>query len=218
MPAKVKTASTETGAAVPPPSSLSNGEDQETSAASEQFDLNKYTYRAPRGGVVKREQLVIPEGRPKDTYFRVDPREEMQWSTALLEYKPEGALHPDTYILAPDVAGELGPRSKPVVIRVCICRPDILKLWAVKVPQTVRGKPNGYTQSAWDALRILEKEWACLVTNESSTGYDVILAETQWPDPQWRNTSMGELVFKCYRGRFIDSMDHEVIQKIKGRI
>jgi hypothetical protein len=31
-----------------------------------EFDLNKYAYRAPGRGSVRREQLTIPEGRPKD--------------------------------------------------------------------------------------------------------------------------------------------------------
>jgi hypothetical protein len=36
------------------------------------FDLAKYAYKPPSSGPVKREQLTIPEGRPKDTFFRID--------------------------------------------------------------------------------------------------------------------------------------------------
>jgi len=187
-------------------------------AEEPEFDLGKYAYRAPGGGVVKREQLVIPQGRPRDSYFRVDPRPEMQWATSILEYKPEGSLSPDTYILTSDVAEYLGSRAKPVVIRVCICRPDILKLWAVKIPQTERGRPNSYVQSAWDALAILEKQWACLVQNESHTGFDVIPAEAQWSDPKWRDPPIGPYILKCFKGQFVDSLEHEIIQRIQGRL
>jgi hypothetical protein len=191
----------------------------QTEAAEEpEFDIGKYAYRAPGGGVVKREQLVIPEGRPKDTFFRIDPRPEMQMPVSIFEYAPAGQLSKDTYLLTPDVADYLGHRAKHAIIRVCMCRPAVMRLWAVKVPEVERGQPNGYVTSAWEALHVLEKLWACLVMNESRTGYDVLLAETQWPEPMWRDGSIASLIAKAYRGRFVDNLDHELIQKLRGRI
>jgi hypothetical protein len=205
----------EAGGSGKKPPSAKNGHDTD---GGEDFDLGKYAYRAPGGGFVKREQLTIPEGRPKDSYFRIDPRPTMQYPVSILEYAPEGQLSKDVYILTPEVADQLGSRAKHAVIRVCICRPAILRLWAVKVPQTDRGTPNGYLQTAWDAIATLERQWGCLVVNESRTGYDLLLAETQWPDPEWRDENLGDLIHKAYRGRFVDSMDHEVVQKLRGRI
>ena len=194
---------------------LPNGVEQ---SSETEFDLNKYAYRAPGGGSVRREQLTIPEGRPKDCFFRVDPRPEMQLKVSIFEYQADGRLGRDTYILTPDVAEHLGHRARPAVIRVCIRRPSILQLWAVKEPKAERGTPNGYTISAWEALPTLEKHWASLVQNESSTGYDVVLAENQWADPEWRDESLAKLVLKAFRGRFVDDLDHELIQKLQGRI
>jgi hypothetical protein len=201
----------------PPSEAGGKGNGAEPPSGSD-FDISKYAYRAPGRGSVKREQLVIPEGRPKDTFFRVDPRPEMQMPVSIFEYQPEGQLNKDTFILTPDVAEYLGYRAKHAVIRVCMCRPAVLRLWAVKVPQTDRGTPNGYVTSAWEALAVLERQWACLVSNESRSGYDVLLAETQWPDPQWRDDPLGGLIAKAYRGRFVDDLNHEIIQKLRGRI
>jgi hypothetical protein len=136
---------------------------------------------------------------------------------SILEYKPEGRISPDIYLLTPGVAEQLGRRPKHAVIRVCICRPSVLRLWAVKVPQTDRGMPNSFSQSTWDAVAILEKQWGRLDMNESGTGYDVILPEPQWPEPDWRDESLGSLIRKAFKGRFVDDMDHDIIKKLRGR-
>jgi hypothetical protein len=207
----------------PVPASKLNGAGQvppqllaEEGGGEPAFDLSRYAYTPIGGGGVKREQLTIPEGRPKDVFFRVDPRPEMQMPVAIFEHKPAGRLSPDIYILTPDVAEQLGRRAKYAVIRVCICRPNVLQLWAVKVPQAERGRPNPFTETAWEACALLERQWGRLDMNESTTGYDVIPAETQWPDPEWRNDPLASLVAKAFKGRFVDSMDHDVIKMLRG--
>jgi hypothetical protein len=195
---------------------LPNGADTPPAASDDGFDLTKYAYKPIGGAAIKREQLTIPEGRPKDTYFRIDPRPHMQLAVSILEYKPEGRLSPDIYILTPDVAELLGRRPKHAVIRVCVCRPNILRLWAVKVPQTDRGMPNSFTQSTWEAVETLEKQWGRLDMNESGTGYDVILPENQWAEPEWRDDSLGSLIQKAFKGRFVDDMEHDIIKTLRG--
>jgi hypothetical protein len=202
------------GAGRPP---LPNGAD--SAEGGEEFDISRYAYRPPAGGAVKRVQLTIPEGRPKDAFFRVDPREHMQLPVSILEYNPAGQLSKDVYILTPDVAEQLGQRAKHAVIRVCICRPHILRVWAVKVPDTDLGRtPNGYIQSVWDCLPILEQRWGRLDVNESRTGYDLIEAVHQWPDPDWSPKPIDSLVRKAFKGRFVDSMDADVIKSLRGEI
>jgi hypothetical protein len=198
---------------------LLNGSSQSDAAnpGEPEFDLSKYAYKAPTIGAIRREQLTIPEGRPKDVFFRIDRREEMQQPVAIFEYKPEGRLSPEAHILTPDIAEQLGRRSRHAIIRVCICRPSILRLWAVKVPDADRGPPNSFTQTAWDAIPFLEKAWGRLDLNESGTGYDVVLPEGAWPAPEWPTDSLESLVHKAYRGRFIDSMDHPIIKALRGQ-
>jgi hypothetical protein len=185
-------------------------------AGESEFDLSRYAYTPTGGGVVRREQLTIPEGRPRDVFFRIDPRPEMQMPVAIFEHKPEGRLSPDIYILVPDVAEQLGRRAKHALVRVCICRPSVLRLWAVKVPSAERGRPNTFTQTAWDACAILERQWGRIDLNESGTGYDVILAETAWADPEWRDEELGGLIAKAFKGRFVNSMEHEIIKELRG--
>lgn len=97
-----------------------------------------------------------------------------------------------------------------------MCRPSVTQLWAVKVPLSDR-RPNGYLQSVWDAIPILEREWAKLEVNESETGYDIVYPESHWPDPEWRDDPLDELIQKAFRGKFIADMDHEIIKEIQGR-
>jgi len=90
-------------------------------------------------------------------------------------------------------------------------------VWAVKIPNTTRGRPNGYTQTAWEAATAAESKWVRLEANESRTGYDVIEAETQWPDPEWPSETLDELVERAFNDRLITNLDHEVLLKLRGR-
>jgi hypothetical protein len=186
------------------------------SASDAEFDLSRYAYTPTGGAGVRREQLTIPQGRPRDTFFRIDPRPEMMMSVAIYEHRAEGRLSPDTYILDPAVADQLGRRAKPALIRVCYCRPSILRLGAVKVPLAERGRPNTFTETAWEACAVLERQWGRIDMNESGTGYDVILSETPWPDPEWRDDSLASLVAKAFKGAFVDSMEHDIIKALRG--
>jgi hypothetical protein len=86
----------------------------------------------------------------------------------------------------------------------------------VKVPETDR-TPNTFTQTSWDAIPILERQWGRLDMNESGSGYDVILPEAQWPDPEWRDESLGALILKAFKGRFVDDMNHGIIKILRGQ-
>jgi hypothetical protein len=183
------------------------------------FKLSDYRYKSGITGTGLRRRLIIPEGKPgPDTYFRVDPRPEMQQEICLLEYKPIQDSPPHTYLVLEHLADTIGRRVKPALIRVCICRPNIVRIWAVKSPEVEIGqRPNGYTQSAWDASIRAEKLWLRMESNNSRTGYDVIDAETQWPDPIWPSETLDELVESAFRGRLITSLEHEVLAHIRGK-
>jgi hypothetical protein len=185
--------------------------------AAPEFDLSKYAYQPPVGGATRRTQLTIPTGRPRDSFFWLDPRPAMQQIVALFKYRPEGELTATEFILAPPVAEHLGTRAIAAVIRVLIVRPAIIRLWAIALPDGDR-RPNGYTDSIWDAIPALESGWGRLDVNESRTGYDLIQPLVQWPEPEWRDDSLAQLIERGYRGKIIDDLDHPVMKAYFGTV
>ena len=46
--------------------------------------------------------------------------------------------------------------------------------------------------------------------------YDVFQASANLPDPEWPDMTMNELIQTAFKNRFITSLDHAVIKKLKG--
>jgi hypothetical protein len=182
-----------------------------------EFDLSRYAYQPPAGGATRRTQLTIPTGRPRDSFFWIDPRPEMQQTVALFRYRPEGELRPDEFILAPPIADQLGTRAIAAVIRVLIVRPAILRLWAIALPDEGRRLDN-WTESVWEAIPALESGWGRLDVNESRSGYDLIQPLAQWPAPEFRSEPLAGLIGRAYKGKFIDDLDHPVMKAYFGTV
>jgi hypothetical protein len=200
---------------VPPADATTASDDAEP----RKFKLSDYKYKATSTGAAFRHRLTIPEGKPgPDTFFRIDPRPEMQEEVCILDYKRIQDNPAETYLVIGDLADTIGKRAKPALLRVCVCRPAIVRVWALKVPAAVAGRPpNGYVATAWEAAAVAESRWVRMESNESRTGYDIIEAEANWPDPEWPTESLDELVEKAFNGRFITTPGHEVLAALRGK-
>jgi hypothetical protein len=112
---------------------------QVKSAESGAFNPDDYRYTLASTGPGVRRQLSIPEGRPKKGFFRLDTRPEYRQEVAVYGHK-EG-FDAEDYLVAPQVQEVLGERYvKRAVIRVCIVRPNTLRLWAIRYPDD-EGRP-----------------------------------------------------------------------------
>jgi hypothetical protein len=193
-----------------------------------EFNLEDYRYSATvqAGTGTTRVQLTIPTGQPKrSTFFRTDPRPEMQFPIGIYELEQEGKIGKDTFLIGTAVEDHplLLGKIKPAVIRVILCRPSILKLWAVRCPveQTgglELGGRDSWIKSRWDGVRQAEKVWLRLDINESGSGYDALVAETQWPDPEWPDEPLAALVQKAWPGKFTNRPDHALFQYLAGKV
>ena len=181
-----------------------------------EFNPDDYRYTLASTGPGVRRQLSIPEGRPKKGFFRLDTRPEYRQEVAVYRHK-EG-FDDEDYPVAPLVQELLSERYvKRAVIRVCIVRPNILRLWAIRYPDD-EGRTNTWNSTTWAVAEAAESQWVRFEMNTSGTGWDVFVSATQWPDPEWPVEPMSELIQKAYKGRFINSTEHVILRKLRGEI
>jgi hypothetical protein len=48
--------------------------------------------------------------------------------------------------------------------------------------------------------------------------YDVFEATGPFPEPQWPGIGFEELLRIAFKGRYIDSLDHPVLRRLRGEI
>jgi hypothetical protein len=156
----------------------------------------------------------IPVGRPsRDTWVRTHPNPGYRLDTAVLELKEEN----ETYLVAPELHEELGGEIRPVTLYTTISRQAVLSLWPVPLPGP-DGQWNSWHQSAAETAERAKAEWVRLVANKSLGAYDIYVATGNLPDPEWPDMSLSDILRTAFSDRFIDSMDHVIVRRLRGAI
>jgi hypothetical protein len=86
-------------------------------------------------------------------------------------------------------------------------------LWLAKLP-AYDGEPFGTTRAA--AISLAKTAWVRLRIRADRKGYDVIRAAGTFPDPQWPAKSLDELCRESFADRFVGSLDHPVLRRLRG--
>jgi hypothetical protein len=60
--------------------------------------------------------------------------------------------------------------------------------------------------------------WVRVAANTSLAGYDVFKATAPLPPPAWPELSFEELLRIAFRDRYIDTMDHIVLRRLRGEV
>jgi hypothetical protein len=106
--------------------------------------------------------------------------------------------------------------TRTVELRVCITRAGTLFLWAVPLP-TADGRENPWHKTARIAVELSEKEWVRMVANMGAGCYDILVAPPGLSEPAWPEASLADLLRVAFgNGRLIDTVDHPVIQRLRG--
>jgi hypothetical protein len=89
-----------------------------------------------------------------------------------------------------------------------------LFLWPLRQPNDSR--QDAWADSAIAASALAEARWLRLNANMKAGAYDVFEATAALPEPVWPEESFEALFQLAFRDRVIPSIDHPVIQKLKG--
>ena len=58
--------------------------------------------------------------------------------------------------------------------------------------------------------------WVRVAANMSLGAYDVFQTTANLPDPEWPEVAFEQLLKIGFKGKFINSLDHPVLQRLRG--
>lgn len=115
----------------------------------------------------------------------------------------------------PSLTGELGPELVPTVLHLAIDRQGVVFLWPTRLPRA-DGRLDDWSRTAAEAALMAEELWISLRSNMSLGAYEVFEATGNIPDPDWPDLTMEQAIKIAFRERFIDSMSHPVVRRLRG--
>ncbi len=163
---------------------------------------------------VKKKIVTVPVRKPhRQSFVRVHPGESMRLETAVLESEEDR----ETYLVDPSIWSEVPGEIVPKVLFTTIDRQGVVFLWPIRLPGE-DGRHNPWHRSALEAARLATKQWVRVTANMSLGAYDVFEATGDFPEPEWPDISFQELLQVAFRDKFIQSLDHPVIQRLRGQL
>jgi hypothetical protein len=188
-----------------------------TSAGPDPFDVDSLRisqdFSAALG--VKKALLTVPVRKPsKEWFVRTHPDETYRLQTAVIELKEDR----EVYLVAPQLWPELAGEStfSPRALFTAMNRQGVLFLWPVRLPGS-DGKLDEWSRTALEGAELARKQWVRVQANMSLGAYDVAYAENL-PDPIWPDMPFKDLLRIAFRDRFISSLDHPVLRRLRGEV
>ena len=161
---------------------------------------------------VKRVLTTLPVRKPgRQEFVRVHPDEAYRLETGLLELKEDREF----YLLHPAVRPELADEMVPVRLHLAVARSGAVFLWPVRLPGP-DGRRNAWHDSAEKAALLATKQWVRLSANMAAGGYDTFTASAALAEPEWPELTMAELLKLAFADRYVTSLDHPVVRRLRG--
>jgi hypothetical protein len=161
---------------------------------------------------VKKALLTVPIKKPaKEWFVRTNPA--LRIETCVLELKEDREVYLVSPTLWPELASEstFGPRA----LYAAMNRQAVLFVWPVRLPGP-DGKIDDWNRSALEAAAMAEKHWVRVASNMALGAYDVYTASAEWPEPDWPDLPLNEILRIAFKGRVIDSLDHPTLRRLRG--
>jgi hypothetical protein len=165
-------------------------------------------------GITDTHQDKIPIGKPRN-FFRVHPDKQFRRRTEIYVHKPEDAIEPEYYIIAPAMRGQL-LEARFCVIVPCIYRDGNLRLWPIPFPRAGE-KDNSAWSSGRRAAREAIDKWIRLLWAGKS--YQWREAEKGYaPDPDWNKVPSLNDMLKLAVGAngIIRDKSHPIYRDLMG--
>ena len=163
---------------------------------------------------VKKTLLTVPVRKPaKEWFVRTHPDEEYRLQTAVLELKEDR----ETYLIEPSLLPELADEStvSPRALFTAISRQGAVFIWPVRLPG-IDGKIDDWSKSSLEAAQMAADQWVRVAANMHVGAYDVFTAPATLSDPVWPDATFGKLLEVAFKDKFISSLDHPVLQRLRG--
>jgi hypothetical protein len=165
---------------------------------------------------VKKALLSVPARKPDKSWFvRVHPDPNYRLPTAVIELKEDREI----YLIAPALRAELATEAtfKVKMLAAAINRQGVVFLWECSMPRP-DGRADEWSRTALEAVEMATKGWVRITANMSLGAYDVYQANAQLSDPDWPTATMAELLRISFKDRYINTLDHPVLRKLRGEV
>lgn len=157
---------------------------------------------------------TVPVRRPdRQWWYRVHPEESWRLQTAVLEIKEDR----ETYLISRELWPTLGSEIVGKMIFTAINRQGVLFLWPVRLPQA-DNRRNQWPASEMENAQLGMRSWTRSAANMSLGAYEASIAPAGVPDPQWPTLSFNEVLKIAFRDRFIATINHPVLRRLRGEL
>jgi hypothetical protein len=161
---------------------------------------------------VKKLLMTVPMRKPgPQDFVRVHSSPAYRDLVALLELKDDREIYVVNLADVPEVQAECFVAN----LFTAMTRTGVLFLWPVRVPAT-DGRTNDWHVSAAKAAEQAMKYWVRVKSNMSLRAYEVFVAESAIPDPEWPELTFQEIVRIAFKDRLITSFEHPVLKRLRG--
>lgn len=163
---------------------------------------------------VKRKLLTMPMGSPDKRQFFRAFRESQAFIARIFERPVPGELRPVPYFVGPALHGDasLGRVLKTVRLVRCVYYDTHAPfLWAISVGQ----RDNAWSRTGLEIVAAAEEGYVRCVPN-GRDGYVIESPVQDLGEPDWPELSQSEWYDLAFKGRVIDSFDHEVLRELRG--
>jgi hypothetical protein len=103
-----------------------------------------------------------------------------------------------------------------MVLVTAINRQNVTFLWPIRLPGS-DGRIDEWNGSALEGARLAETRWVRVIANMNLGAYEVFEATGSIPEPEWPEPEFHALLSIAFKGRFITSTDHPVVQRLRGQ-
>jgi hypothetical protein len=164
---------------------------------------------------VKKLLTTVPVRKPnRQDFVRVHPDPAYRLTpTAIIELREDR----ETYLLSPAIAQQLPGEFNVVTLYTAINRQGVTQLWPVKLPGE-DGRQLEWHRSAAEAAELAMEKWVRVTANMSKGGYDLFEASGDLSEPVWPDISFEEILRIAFRDRYVDRVDHPLLQKLRGLV
>ncbi len=161
---------------------------------------------------VKKLLTTVPVRKPgQQDFVRVHPGENYRETVAMIELKDDR----EYYLLPKKIAAELPGEFVMVTLFTTITRQGVIHLWPVRLP-TPDGRRNIWHHSAMEAAQLAMTRWVRVKANMALGAYEISEAASTIPDPTWPPVSFQELLRIAFRHQYVDSINHSVVDRLRG--
>jgi hypothetical protein len=165
------------------------------------------------GATIIREHLTkVSVGRPKNTeWVQVHPHPDYRRDVALIEYGD----NKDVYMVTPSIANKVMSECRPATLFTYVTRYGTLGLWRCWFNNSDR--ENDWVRTLREAAEIAMKgQWIRCTSDKKLGAYKYATAPGITTTPIWPEQNLTEIMRIAFRGKLIDSLNHEVLRQLRG--